>query len=137
MDSMPRIALFVIPILLLACGDNLAGLSEPLTPDSGLAATPDASPTVPDAAPIVPDAAPGIELACTLEDILPLIQCVTDNCIESLSDGTIATCLAINCGILLLSMPPECTQCILAAVSDPASALDACVTDQGSGPPMF
>ena len=136
MDSMPRIVFFVLPMLLLACGDNLAGLSEPLTPDSRVADPPDAT-IVPDAAPIVPDATPGIELACTLEDIQPLIQCVTDNCIESLSDGTIATCLAINCGILLLSMPPECTQCILAGVSDPASALDACVTGPGSGTPMF
>lgn len=139
MDSSPRISLFVLPFLLLGCGDNTTGISEPAaSPDSGLVENaPDAALIVPDAAPVLPDATPAITLACTLEDVQPLIECVTENCLESLSDGTLTTCLAVNCGILLLTMPQECTQCILAGVSDPSSALDVCVSGLDSEPPMF
>ena len=133
----------------LACGDNITGM-DGLSPgaDSGQLLA-DATPTVDlvdatmaeaDAAiDTMADAGSGaIELACTLEDVQPLIECVTDNCLASLSDGTLTTCLALNCGLLFLTMPPDCTQCILAGLTDPASALEVCVSglDTG-GMPMF
>ncbi len=123
----------------LACGDNITdmdGLSSGA--DSGDLSSADATPTVDfpdatvaDATPVdtTPDAGAGpIELACTLEDVQPLIECVTENCLESISDGTLTTCLAFSCGLLFLTMPPDCTQCILAGLTDPASALEVCVS---------
>jgi hypothetical protein len=94
---------------------------------------PDAEPTP------VPD--PGdfpIELACTLEDVQPILECVTDNCLDSLADGTLLTCVTFSCGLLLLTTPPECTQCIFAGITDTSMALDACVLgldDLGGGFP--
>ncbi len=138
-------------ILGLACGDNITGM-DGISPgaDSGQLLA-DATPTVDLAdatlaaadatsTDTMPDAGSGaIELACTLEDVQPLIECVTDNCLESLSDGTLTTCLALSCGLLFLTMPPDCTQCILAGLTDPASALEVCVSglDTGGTPMLF
>lgn len=89
---------------------------------------PDATPTAaPDAAqPPFPGDLP-VELACTLDDVQPILECVTENCVDSLSDGTLLSCVTFSCGLLLLTTPPECTQCLITGLSDSSMALDACV----------
>lgn len=98
------------------------------------APAPDAS-RPPDATPTpAPDAAqtplPGdlpVELACTLDDVQSILECVTENCVDSIADGTLLTCVTFSCGLLLLTTPPECTQCLITGLSDTSMALDACV----------
>jgi len=117
--------------------------------DAGFATSSDAQPVVlPDAQPIPqPDAQPTpdpdpdpsdfpVELACTLDDVQPIFECVSENCLDALADGTLLTCVTLSCGLLLLTTPPECTQCIFAGLTDTSMALDACVLgldDLGGG----
>ena len=118
-----------------ACGDNWERGD-----DFGSA---DASVSFPDAAGFPdagrPDAEPESDplddLACSIEEILPIVECVFTNCLDSFSDGTALTCVALNCGLLLLGLSPECSQCVLAGLADPSSALDSCLL--GSDDPDF
>lgn len=68
-----------------------------------------------------------VELACSLEEVRPILECVADKCADAVQDGTLATCMTFRCGLLFLGLPQECSQCIFAAVSDPSMALDSCV----------
>ena len=111
-----------------ACGDNwergddIAGADASVSfPDA--AGFPDAG--QPDAEPEPTD--PFDNLACSLEEILPIVECVFSNCADSFEDGTTLTCVALSCGLLLLGLSPECSECVLAGLSDPASALDSCL----------
>ena len=121
------------PLALVACDDPMAEDGDTFGADSGTISQPDAAPVLPDAAPPV-DAPPEdvgedfpIELACSLEEVQPIFECVTENCLESIQDGNLLTCVTLSCGLLFLTLPPECTQCVLAGLSDPSMALDSCV----------
>ncbi len=147
---MIRQALWLVGAFSLASAGCVGGEDGAIdvAPDAGLAQSPDAAP-VPDAHDIAFDAAlpPAadasvptddlpVELACTLEDVQPILSCVSENCLESVSDGTLLTCVTLSCGLLLLTTPPECSQCILAGISDASTALDSCVLgldDLGGG----
>ena len=144
-------AVLSLSLLITGCvDDDEQGLFAEA--DAGFVTAADAAP-VSDAAPVAtPDAAsppadaattdPGdfpIELACTLEDVQPILECVTDNCLDSIADGDLLTCVTFSCGLLLLTTPPECTQCIFAGLTDTSMALDACVLgldDLGGGFPQ-
>lgn len=120
-------------------------------PDGAIASAADASvpvpppadadvPTVYDAAPVEtpPDDLP-VELACSIDEVQPILTCVTDNCLDSIADGTLLTCVTFSCGLLLLTLPPDCSQCILTGLTNPTGALDACVSgldDLGGGFPL-
>ena len=128
-----------------ACSDDTVGEDGSFTgADAGSASFPDAAPSIPDASPPTPQPDPDptelpVDLACTLDDLQPILQCVTDNCLDSFADDSTLTCVTLSCGLLLLGLPSECSQCLLSALADPASALDACVQgldDLGSGFPM-
>jgi len=144
-----HLVLFASLCLSAACidGGGEGGLGD--SPDSGFASSADATPATPDAAPPQADAAPQddpglggnfpVELACSLDDLQPVVTCVSDNCIDAFADGTLLTCVTINCGLLLLTLPPECSQCLLTGLTDTSMALDACVLgldDLGGGFPI-
>ena len=136
----------ILLLLVTACsgGSIEAGAADAAADDS----FPDASPEpTPDAAPVddVPDASPNdlpIQLACTLDDVLPIVECASENCTEAIADGSLLTCVTLHCGLLLFTLPPECSQCLLTGLGDSSMALDACVSgldelDEGSPlPPM-
>ena len=89
----------------------------------------DAAPPPPDAAPLPPDA---LQLACTLEELQPIIACAVAEC----SQDVTTECVTSNCGLLLLGVSPECSSCILTAVvgGDIAAAAGACgAGDVGGG----
>ena len=129
-----------------ACSDDPMGEGVELGPDSGAGVLPDAAPAIPDAAALPdasdPDIGGGdfpVELACSLDDVQPILECVVDNCLDSIADNNLLTCVTLSCGLLLLTMPPECSQCILTGLTDTSMALDACVTglDDLGMPPSF
>jgi hypothetical protein len=142
------LALLLCVSLSSACDDDTTQGDEFGGADAGGSISfPDAAPSVPDAAPPEPEPEPEpdplgdlpVDLACTLDEIQPIFECVTENCLDALSDGTATTCIALNCGLLLLTLDPECSQCVLAGLSDPSSALEACVLgldDLGGGFPV-
>jgi hypothetical protein len=138
------VAILASVFLSAGCSDDMTLGDQVAGADAGIAGTIDAAPTRPDASPPSPDAEPDttelpIELACTLEELQPVIECVTENCADSFADGSILTCVTFSCGLLLLGLPPDCSQCLFAGLSDPSSALDACVLgldDLGGGFPM-
>lgn len=125
--------LVMTALLFTACGSDSSG-----TPDGSISVGPDAN-LIPaaDAAPASADAAAdqdpdagfdtdggsgadagSIEVACTLDDIQPVLQCVADNCLGSQNQpGGIAGCVALSCGAQLLALPPDCAQCVLTALS--------------------
>ncbi len=118
--------------------------------DSGVASFIDAGPPVvtPDAAiVVVPDAgsSSGIDaggglpgLACTLDEVTPLLTCASENCLMELGTPTATTCLLLNCGTTVLGLSTECSGCILTAIADSSQALDACVSGVDSlGLPTF
>ncbi len=112
-----------------ACGDNdLEGFGAGA--DGAVGSSVDAA--VPaDANPPSADAEsndPPIEFACSLDELQPIIECVTDNCLEDIADGNLATCVTFSCGLLFLTLPSDCSQCLLAGLSGSSMALDACVT---------
>ena len=129
------LALLLCVSLASACDDDMMEGGDVSGADAGSISFPDAAPSLPDATPPAPDAEPEsdplgdlpVDLACSLDEIQPIFECVTENCLDAISDGTAATCVALNCGLLLLTLPPDCSQCVLAGLSDPSSALDACV----------
>lgn len=108
-------------------------------PDADLVDPPDASaPSAADAAVETPGDVP-VELACSLDEVQPILACVTDNCLDSIADNSLLTCVTLSCGLLLLTLPPDCSQCILTGLTDPGSALDVCVSgleDLGGGFPL-
>jgi hypothetical protein len=147
--SVSRISVAILGCVFLtaACSDDtMDGGDQSFGADAGSTSFPDAAPSVADASPPTPPPDPGsdpsglpVDLACTLDELQPIIQCVTDNCLDSFADNTTLTCVTFSCGLLLLGLPPECSQCLFSALSDPASALDACVLgldDLGSGLPL-
>lgn len=137
-------AIVLCLFLAAACSDDMMQGDQIAGADAASASSIDAAPIPPDATPPSPDAEPDttelpIELACSIDELQPVLECVTENCVDSLSDGTILTCVTFSCGLLLLTLPPACSQCLLTGLSDPSSALDACVLgldDLGSGFPM-
>ena len=141
-------ALLLCVSLASACGDGMGPGDDFGGADAGVGSSfPDAAPSLPDASPPATDAEPTsdlpgdlpVDLACSLDEVQPIFECVIDNCLEAFSDGTTLTCVALNCGLLLLTLDPECSQCVLAGLSDPASALDVCVLgldDLGGGFPI-
>ncbi len=140
MSTLQTSLALLLCVCVAACGDDWVRDGDVAGADAGGTSFPDATPPAPDAEPESTnplDDLP-VDLACTLEEIQPLIECITDNCLESISDGDVATCVAINCGLLLLGLPQECTQCVLAAIADPSNALDACVLglDELDGLPL-
>lgn len=127
---MPARAL-VLLALVSACGDNDfhtavdgATADAPAVADAPIvhddAAPPDASP--PDAATSAD--APPFQLACTLEDLQPVLTCAVNSCAQ---DPTF-TCLLASCGLTLLTLPATCRDCLLTAFTsqDVATTLAAC-----------
>lgn len=147
-----RLTLLVASSLLVACGsdglDPIVGdgsVDAPMSDgdlDTGLedsavadGAVPDSS--APDSAPPVDSATPPADaplIACTLEEIQPIVECASDACVmlpdaglpggdaslpdASLPDpGELATCIVTNCGVLVFGVSPECRGCLLAGVS--------------------
>jgi hypothetical protein len=123
------VAILACGFLVGACGDNWMRGDDIAGADGSIVGAPDGAPILPDATPPSPDAEPDIDLpglVCSLDDVLPVIECVVENCLDSFADGSALTCVAFSCGLLLLGLPPECSQCILTALSNPEEALDAC-----------
>jgi hypothetical protein len=128
------VALLTCLSLIGACSDPMMEDGSSLAADAGTPSFPDATPSLPDASPPA-DAEPApddgedfpIELACSLDEVQPIFECVAENCLDSLQDGTLATCVALSCGLLFLTLPAECSQCILTGLADPSMALDSCV----------
>lgn len=126
----------ILSILTFAgsCTDESMDGGPPLAPDSGGSADlADAASSFPDAE-VLADAAPSeadagefpVELACSLDEVTPIVECVADNCLDSL-DNDLLTCVTLSCGLLLLTLPPDCSQCIFAGLTDTSMVLDACV----------
>jgi len=81
-------------------------------------------------APVATDAGPrrdgGIALACTSEEILPIVECAADNCVmlpegglldASLPDpSALVACILRNCALLVLGVSSGCRECIIAGV---------------------
>lgn len=74
----------------------------------------------------------GIMLACSVDELAPIISCAADACVmlpeagvdieagipdASLPDpGELATCILSSCGTLLLGVSPMCRDCLIAGV---------------------
>lgn len=140
-------AAIALSLLSTACVSDDGDQDAVAGPDAAFA-TFDAQPlpVVPDAAIPQPDAKPGpdagasVGLACSLEDATPIVECVSENCVDALADGSLPECVASSCGLILLTTSPECTDCIIAAIADTSLALDACLLGlddfDGSGSPV-
>lgn len=112
------------------CGDNLAA-SPDATGDGDGTADGDGNSDgdVPildaaiDASPLVDGA---IGLACSIEDLTPLLTCAVTEC----ADDATLTCVLTSCALLLFALPPDCQQCILTGLTsgDLATSLAACVS---------
>lgn len=90
--------------------------------DAGALAAADAAPPDDD------DTGDGIELACSIAEIQPILQCVFENCLDEFGGDTFQTCITSNCAALFLGLSAECMQCVVSGISDPSSALDVCVS---------
>ena len=138
------VAILACVFLCAACSDDMAPGDQVASADAGTVEVIDAAPPLPDATPPGPDAEPDstelpIELACTLDELQPVLECVTENCADSFADGSTLTCVTLSCGLLLFALPSDCSQCLLTGLADPSSALEACVLgldDLGNGFPM-
>jgi hypothetical protein len=112
-----------------------------LTPDAAQQDLADAMTTVPPVDASVPTADGGsIEVACTLDEVQPILQCVVDNCLDAQDQpGGIAGCVALACGLQLLTLPPDCAQCVLTALGGNFEDIaDQCISglpDLGGGLP--
>ena len=119
------------PLVLVACSEPAASgdvSADAAGPVDG-AVVVDAAPPPPDSEPPSPDA---LQLACTLEELQPIIACAAAECSGDLT----AECVTANCGLLLLGVSPGCSSCILTAVvgGDLAAAAAACgAGDVGGG----
>lgn len=114
-------------VLLSACGDNnFHGADAPGDDQVDAPVVHDAPVSIdaslPDAA-VTPDAPP-FQLACTLTDLQPLFTCALNSCAQDPS----LTCLLTSCGLTLLTLPADCRNCLIAAVTsqDIATTLAAC-----------
>lgn len=120
-------------------------------PDGAITSAADASLPIPQQAdadvPVLYDAAPvvtpsgefPVELACSVDEVQPILTCVTDHCLDSIADGNLLTCVTLSCGILLLTLPPDCSKCVVSGLTNPSGALDACASglgDLGGGLPI-
>jgi hypothetical protein len=119
------------------CGDE-SNLDDSVDVVDSADGDPDAEP-LPDAEPPppLPDAEPPpppdaiISLACSLEELQPILTCAQESCIDDLT----AECVALNCGLLLLGLSPSCRECALTAIAsggDLAAIAGACI----SGPDL-
>lgn len=130
-------------VAMAACSESPEGTGS--VPDAAVASSPDASPALPDAAPASPDAAGPTEadggtpgFACSLDEVQPIFECVLQNCAEDLGDqAAMLACVTLSCGGELLSVSPECSECVLAGLSQDFDVIsDECMEgDLGGGFP--
>ena len=77
----------------------------------------DATPIHIDAAPVLVDAAPPVDaivsVACTTQELSPIIQCAVTNCATTLT----LTCVEEHCISQFASLPTACQTCLIGAAA--------------------
>ena len=141
-------------LVLVACSSDPEVPAPPVDDDPGTAPAPAPAPNPepnpePEPEP-EPDPGGGNDLlACSYEDLSPVIDCAIDNCagdfdIDPGSGGMpgdlgdfdmdeIGVCVASNCALEILGLPTECKECVLSLIDD-GGGLDACTGDVGGLP---
>ena len=94
-----------------------ASIDAPVSHIDATVARADATPIHFDATPIQIDAAPPVDaivsLACSTQDITPILQCAATNCATMLT----VACVEQNCALDFIELPTGCQQCLIGAAS--------------------
>ncbi|MBS1123296.1 MAG: hypothetical protein H6Q90_5524 [Deltaproteobacteria bacterium] len=71
-----------------------------------------------------------ITLACTVDELAPIVTCALQNCLASAGNQTqLIACVTASCGQTLLQLSPTCLQCVLTGFTlDPNALANACAS---------
>jgi hypothetical protein len=129
-----------------------AGVSTP-APDAAMVDNPPQDP---------PDNGDDLGLACTMEELLPILECAMAECMElpggfdpndpgsfdpndpsgggdfdlgGMDLGELGVCVGISCFGDILGVSPECAECVASALAGTDDFMEACAGDLGGDLP--